>query len=98
MRRLVQQKALDLHEKLGNFNVGKEADFIVCNLKATAVQALRQDRAKNIEDALFALMMMGMTAIFKPLTSTGKKPMHKQTATNTSGEAKPSACMPSITC
>ena len=52
-------KALDLHEKLGNFNVGKEADFIVCNLKATAVQALRQDRAKNIEDALFALMMMG---------------------------------------
>ena len=52
-------KALDLHKKLGNFNVGKEADFIVCNLKATAVQALRQDRAKNIEDALFALMMMG---------------------------------------
>lgn len=52
-------KALDLHEKLGNFNVGKEADFIVCDLKATAIQELRQQRSRTIEDALFALMMMG---------------------------------------
>jgi guanine deaminase len=52
-------KALDLDDKLGNFNLGKEADFIVLDLKATALQALRQERAKSIEDALFALMTMG---------------------------------------
>lgn len=52
-------KALDLDEKLGNFNVSKEADFVVLDLKPTAIQALRQARAKNIDDALFALMTMG---------------------------------------
>ena len=52
-------KALSLDDKLGNFNLGKEADFVVLDLKATALQALRQQRAKGIEDALFALMTMG---------------------------------------
>ncbi|OTG62657.1 guanine deaminase [Acinetobacter silvestris] len=52
-------KALHLDDKLGNFNIGKEADFVVLNLKATALQQLRQQRAKNIEDALFALFTMG---------------------------------------
>lgn len=52
-------KALDLEDKLGNFNVGKEADFVVLNLHATALQKLRQERAKSIEDALFALLTLG---------------------------------------
>lgn len=52
-------KALDLADQLGNFNIGKEADFIVLDLQPTALQALRQSRAKGIEDAVFALMMMG---------------------------------------
>ncbi|MDY6451512.1 guanine deaminase [Acinetobacter faecalis] len=52
-------KALDLDEKLGNFNIGKEADFVVLDLKPTAIQALRQERAKGIDDAFFALMTMG---------------------------------------
>ena len=52
-------KALDLDDKLGNFTVGKEADFVVLDLKATALQQLRQSRAKSIEDSLFALFTMG---------------------------------------
>ena len=52
-------KALDLDNKLGNFNVGKEADFVVLNLKPTALQELRQSRAKSLEDSLFALFTMG---------------------------------------
>ena len=52
-------KALDLDNKLGNFNVGKEADFVVLNLKPTALQQLRQSRAKSLEDSLFALFTMG---------------------------------------
>jgi len=52
-------KALSLEDKLGNFNIGKEADFVVLDLQATALQRLRQQRSKTIEDALFALMTMG---------------------------------------
>ncbi|MDM1021832.1 guanine deaminase [Acinetobacter sp. VNK23] len=52
-------KALDLDDKLGNFNLGKEADFVVLNLKPTALQQLRQSRSKSIEDSLFALFTMG---------------------------------------
>jgi guanine deaminase len=52
-------KALDLADKLGNFNLGKEADFVVLDLQPTALQQLRQSRAKGLEDSLFALMMMG---------------------------------------
>mgnify|MGYP000325920640 FL=1 len=52
-------KALDLDDKLGNFNVGKEADFVVLNLKPTALQQLRQSRSKSLEDSLFALFTMG---------------------------------------
>lgn len=52
-------KALDLDDKLGNFNVGKEADFVVLNIKATALQQLRQSRSKSLEDSLFALFTMG---------------------------------------
>ena len=35
------------------------ADFVVLDLNATALQQLRQSRAKNIEDAFFALTMLG---------------------------------------
>ena len=52
-------KALSLDHQLGNFNVGKEADFIVLDLTATALQQLRQSNSKTLEDSLFALMMMG---------------------------------------
>lgn len=51
--------ALDLADKLGNFNIGKEADFVVLDLKPTALQQLRQSKARGLEDSLFALMMMG---------------------------------------
>ena len=52
-------KALSLDDRLGNFNIGKEADFVVLDLNTTALQQLRQSRAKNIEDAFFAQTMLG---------------------------------------
>ncbi len=52
-------KALDLHDTLGNFNVGKEADFVVLDLNPTALQQLRQSNTRNIEDSLFAMFTMG---------------------------------------
>lgn len=52
-------KALNLDHLLGNFDVGKEADFVVLDLAATELQALRQSKQKNIEDSLFALFTLG---------------------------------------
>lgn len=51
--------ALHLDEKIGNFNLGKEADFIVLDLNATPLQRLRQSHSQSLEDALFALMTLG---------------------------------------
>ncbi|MBF7689114.1 guanine deaminase [Acinetobacter sp. EC24] len=52
-------KSLDLDDRLGNFSVGKEADFIVIDVNATPIQQLRQSHAKTIEDSLFALFTLG---------------------------------------
>ncbi|MEA5472226.1 guanine deaminase [Spirulina sp. 06S082] len=57
-------KALNLEEKIGNFDVGKEADFIVVNLQATPLMALRNSgelpqTLAEIGDRTFALMMLG---------------------------------------
>jgi guanine deaminase len=51
--------ALLLDEKIGNFNVGKEADFVVLDPMATALQQLRQQHSSDIEEQLFALLILG---------------------------------------
>ncbi|MCY7320533.1 MAG: guanine deaminase [Phormidesmis sp. CAN_BIN36] len=56
-------KALSLDDKLGSFDVGKEADFIVLDLQATPLMALRNPALTTSLDDLassaFALMMLG---------------------------------------
>lgn len=52
-------KALYLDHQLGNFEVGKEADFVVLDLEATPLMKRRMARADSVADQLFALMMMG---------------------------------------
>ncbi len=57
-------KALSLEDKIGNFEIGKEADFIVLDSQATPLMALRNPNvpAKTLEelaDQAFALMMLG---------------------------------------
>ncbi len=60
-------RALCLEDKLGNFEIGKEADFVVLNLRATPIMALRNksfDSANpptlaEISDQLFATIIMG---------------------------------------
>ena len=57
--------ALSLEDKLGNFAVGKEADFIVLDPQATPTLKLRNqgnlpaNTLTQIADITFALMMMG---------------------------------------
>ena len=52
-------ESMYLDAQLGNFEVGKEADFVVLNLQATPIMERRMARAESIEDQLFALMMLG---------------------------------------
>ncbi|MGB3296848.1 MAG: guanine deaminase [Phormidesmis sp.] len=57
-------RALCLEDTLGNFEIGKEADFIVLNPRATPLMAFRNspDSPSNLAelgDRIFSLMMMG---------------------------------------
>jgi guanine deaminase len=59
MATLGNARALQLDNCIGNFEAGKEADFVVINLGATPLQAQRQSCAQTITEKLFALMTLG---------------------------------------
>lgn len=52
-------KSLSLDGKIGNFVVGKEADFVVLDLQATPLMKFRMSKAANIQEQLFLLQMLG---------------------------------------
>lgn len=52
-------EALYLDHRLGNFATGKEADFVVIDPAATPLLARRSGIAADIEEQLFALLMLG---------------------------------------
>lgn len=51
--------SLYLDDRIGNFDVGKEADFVVLDPAATPLLARRLARAETLAEKLFALMVMG---------------------------------------
>lgn len=51
--------ALDLDQHIGNFEIGKEADFVALDTSATPLLKRRTDIAKDWQAKLFALMMLG---------------------------------------
>ncbi|MEJ5070782.1 guanine deaminase [Enterobacter ludwigii] len=52
-------RALCLDEHIGNFSVGKEADFVVLDPAVSPLQQLRNARCKDIYEQLFMLMTLG---------------------------------------
>ncbi|MGB1236646.1 MAG: guanine deaminase [Pseudomonadales bacterium] len=52
-------RALRLEDKIGNFALGSEADFVVLDQGATPLLAQRMAGVKDIEERLFVLMMLG---------------------------------------
>lgn len=52
-------ESLYLDDKIGNFEVGKEADFIVMDYQATPLIKHRIEKANTIDEKLFILMMLG---------------------------------------
>lgn len=51
--------ALDLDDKIGNFNPGKEADFVVLDPAVSPLQKLRSANSKDIWERLFVMMTLG---------------------------------------
>lgn len=51
--------ALDLNSYIGNFELGKEADFIVLDYKATPLIERRINNSNTTREKLFAMMMLG---------------------------------------
>jgi guanine deaminase len=52
-------KVLDMDDSIGNFEEGKEADFIVIDLNATEIISQKNKIAVDINDILFNLMTLG---------------------------------------
>jgi guanine deaminase len=52
-------RALSLDHHIGNFTIGKEADFTVLDFAATPTLARRTEIAETFTERLFALMMLG---------------------------------------
>lgn len=52
-------KALGFEHKIGNFKIGKEADFILLDLTKQDILTKKMKTSKSIEEKLFALMMLG---------------------------------------
>ena len=59
MMTLGNAKALSLDDKIGNFESGKEADFVVLDLAGTDLMKRRQSICKTLDETLFSLMILG---------------------------------------
>ena len=51
--------SLNLNEKIGNLDVGKNADLVVIDLSSTETIKQRRIRANNFWEELFPTIMMG---------------------------------------
>jgi guanine deaminase len=66
-------RALRLDQHIGNLEVGKEADFLVLDPKATPLLRFRCEAALNQDDLLFALMMLGDDRAVRAVYVAGKR-------------------------
>jgi len=51
--------ALSLDHLIGNFDLGKEADFIVLDPQASVLQARQYEKMEKLADLLFSLFVLG---------------------------------------
>jgi len=71
MATLGNAEALHLSDKVGNFCVGKEADFIVLNPESNALLAKRVKASKHIREELFCYMIMADDRLVEQTTLLG---------------------------
>lgn len=66
-------RSLYLDDRIGNFEPGKEADFVVVDPGATPLMARRMSLARGISDRLFALMVLGDDRHIEAVHLAGKE-------------------------
>ena len=64
-------EALYLEDKIGNFESGKDADFVVLDYKATPLIDYRMQQAKSLAEKLLALCMLGDDRAIKETFAAG---------------------------
>jgi guanine deaminase len=65
-------RALSLDKEIGSIEAGKSADFLVLDLRATPLIAMRSERASSIEDLLAGLIFMGDDRLVKQAWIAGQ--------------------------
>ncbi|PWQ96864.1 guanine deaminase [Leucothrix pacifica] len=73
-------QSLQLEHKIGNFEVGKEADFIVLDLTATPLMERRMAHTHNLKEQLFALMILGSDRNIQATYTMGESRYQKHAA------------------
>ncbi len=64
--------ALYLDDKIGNFESGKDADFVVLDYNSTPLISYRMQQAKTLDEKLFALTMLGDDRAVKETFAAGQ--------------------------
>ncbi|WP_375739129.1 guanine deaminase [Pseudomonas boanensis] len=65
-------RALYLDDSIGNFQAGKDADFVVLDYKATPLLDYRLQQARSLEERLFALTILGDDRTVKETFAAGQ--------------------------
>ncbi len=74
-------RALDCDEHIGNFEAGKEADFIILDPASTPLMELRVSKTKSLQETLFVIAMLGDDRAIKA-TYAGGCCVHQRDATD----------------
>ena len=64
-------ETLDLSDKIGNFEPGKEADFVVLDKRCSPLMELRLNEHNDLLEQLFVLSMLGDDRTVKQTWSAG---------------------------
>ncbi|AYF87532.1 guanine deaminase [Pseudomonas sp. JS3066] len=65
-------RSLYLDDKIGNFQAGKDADFVVLDYKATPLLDYRMQQARSLPEKLFALTILGDDRTVKETFAAGR--------------------------
>jgi len=71
-------RALDLHNLIGNFEAGKEADFVVLDKRCTPLMDFRMQQCKSLFEELFVFAMLGDDRAIAATYSAGER-VHQRT-------------------
>jgi len=66
-------RVLNLDDKLGTLQPGREGDFIVLNPNATPILNLRMEKSQSLNERLFALMMLADDRVVTAVYLMGKR-------------------------